>query len=76
MSQAYVDDHRFLLYRGGTVRDINHVISGPQLRDDLDALSLQVTFQALRNDKNDRYAHSAPATSYALSTTTRRSFPA
>lgn len=57
MSQAYVDDHRFLLYRGGTVRDINHVISGPQLRDDLDALSLQVTFQALRNDKNDRYAH-------------------
>lgn len=57
MSQAYVDDHRFLLYQGGTVRDINHVISGPQLRDDLDALSLQVTFQVLRNDKNDRYAH-------------------
>lgn len=57
MSQAYEDDHHFLLYQGGAARDITHVISGPQMRDDLDALSLQVTFQALRNDKNDRYAH-------------------
>ena len=57
MSQAYVDDHRFLLYQDGTVRDITHVVSEPQLRDELDALSLQVTFKALRNDRNDRYAH-------------------
>lgn len=57
MGQAYVDDHRFLLYQGSSVRDITEVVGNPQLRDELDALSVEVTFQALRNDKNDPYAH-------------------
>lgn len=57
MGRQQVDDHRFLLYQGTAVRDITEVVSSPELRDELDALSVEVTFQALRNNLNDPYAH-------------------
>ncbi len=56
MGRYYVDDHRFLLYQGKAVRDITHVISAPELRDERDALSVEVTFTVLRNHLTDRYA--------------------
>lgn len=56
MGKAYVDDHRFLIYQGKTARDITHVVSGAQLRDERDALSVEVTFTILRNHLTDRYA--------------------
>ena len=57
MGRSQVDDHRFLLYQGGAVRDITEVVSSPELRDELDALSVEVSFTALRNKRNDPYAH-------------------
>ena len=56
MGRYYVDNHRFLLYQGKAVRDITHVISAPELRDERDALSVEVTFTVLRNHLTDRYA--------------------
>ena len=56
MGRSHVDDHRFLLYQGKTVRDITEVVSSPELRDELDALSVEVSFTALRNNLNDKYA--------------------
>ena len=57
MGLSQVDDHRFLLYQDGVVRDITEVVSSPELRDELDALSVEVSFTALRNNLNDKYAH-------------------
>ena len=57
MGTQYVDDHRFLLYQGSGVRDITEAISSPELRDELEALSVEVSFTAVRNDKKDPYMH-------------------
>lgn len=57
MGRGQVDDHRFLLCQDGAVRDITEVVSSPELRDELDALSVEVSFTALRNNLNDKYAH-------------------
>lgn len=57
MGTAYVDDHRFLLYQGSTVRDITEAVNGPELRDELDALSVELSFSAVRNNLRDRYMH-------------------
>ena len=52
----YVDDHHFLLYQNGKVTDITGVVSGPEARDELSALSVELSFTALRNDNRDRFA--------------------
>ena len=57
MGRGQVDDHRFLLCQDGAVRDITEVVSSPELRDELDAISVEVSFTALRNNLNDKYAH-------------------
>ena len=57
MGTQYVDDHRFLLYQESGVLDITEAVSGPELRDELTALSVEVRFTAVRNDKMDRYMH-------------------
>lgn len=57
MGTQYVDDHRFLLYQGSSVRDITEAVSSPELRDELEALSVEVSFTAVRNDKKDPYMH-------------------
>jgi len=53
MGTAYVDDHRFLLGEAGT--DITPWVGGPELRDELEALSVELTFTVMRNDLYDRY---------------------
>ena len=55
MGAQYVDDHRLLLYRGGAVTDITEAVSGLEARDELSALSVEVTFTAVRNNNRDRY---------------------
>lgn len=56
MAFGYVDDHRFLLYQEGkAVQDITQWVGDPALRDVLDALSLELTFQAARNDLRDKF---------------------
>lgn len=57
MGTQYVDDHRFLLYKGAAVTDITEAVSGPEARDELDALSVEVTFTAVRNHLRDKYMH-------------------
>lgn len=57
MGREYVDDHRFLLYKNGTETDITEGVTGPQLRDELSALSAELTFQAVRNNLKDKYMH-------------------
>ncbi|WP_294855615.1 hypothetical protein [uncultured Oscillibacter sp.] len=57
MGQAYVDDHRFWLYKNGAGVDITEAVTGPELRDELSALSVELTFQAVRNNIKDRYMH-------------------
>ena len=52
-----VDDHRVILYQGSTCRDITAATASVELRDELDALSVEVSFTALRNNLNDKYAH-------------------
>lgn len=45
MGQAYVDDHRVLLYKhGAAVRDITEYCSSVQATDTLDALAVEVQF--------------------------------
>ena len=56
MGRDYVDDHRFYLYRaGGGAEDITRWVRQPQARDVLEALSVELTFQALRHDSYDKY---------------------
>lgn len=57
MGTAYVDDHRFLLYKGTAVTDITRAVSDPEARDELDALSVELTFTAVRNKNRDKYMH-------------------
>lgn len=57
MGREYVDDHRFLLYKNGTGTDITEAVTGPELRDELSALSAELTFQAVRNNFKDKYMH-------------------
>ena len=55
MGRAYVDDHRVLLYKGSAVTDITEAVSGLEARDELSALSVEVTFTAVRNNNRDKY---------------------
>lgn len=57
MGTQYVDDHRFLLCKGSTVTDITRTVSQPEARDELDALSVELTFTAVRNNNRDKYMH-------------------
>ena len=57
MGTRYVDDHRFLLYKGGAVTDITEAVNAPEARDELSALSVEVSFTAVRNNNRDRYMH-------------------
>ncbi len=57
MGTQYVDDHRFLLYKGSTVTDITEAVSSPETRDELSALSVELTFTAVRNNNRDKYMH-------------------
>lgn len=57
MGTQYVDDHRFLLCKGSTVTDITRAVSQPEARDELDALSVELTFTAVRNNNRDKYMH-------------------
>lgn len=57
MGTQYVDDHRFLLYQGSTVTDITEAVQGPEARDELSALSVEVGFTAARNENRDKYMH-------------------
>lgn len=52
-----VDNHRVILYQGTLARDITDAATAVELRDELDALSVEVSFTALRNNLNDKYAH-------------------
>ena len=54
MGTQYVDDHRFLLCKGSTVTDITRAVSQPEARDELDALSVELTFTAVRNNNRDK----------------------
>ena len=51
MGSAYVDDHRFILCASG--QDITPWVSSPEARDELEALSVELTFTALRNHLYD-----------------------
>lgn len=56
MARDYVDDHRFLLYRkGALVGDITQGVGEPAARDVLEALSVELTFQVVRNELRDKY---------------------
>ena len=57
MGSQFVDEHRFLLYQGSTVQDITRAVRDAELKDDLDALSVEVTFTAIRNNLTDKYMH-------------------
>ena len=57
MGTQYVDDHRFLLYKGGAVTDITEAVDAPEARDELSALSVEVSFTAVRNNNRDPYMH-------------------
>ena len=57
MGTQYVDDHRFLLYKGGAVTDITEAVDAPETRDELSALSVEVSFTAVRNNNRDKYMH-------------------
>lgn len=57
MGTQYVDDHRFLLYKGSTVTDITEAVSSPEARDELSALSVELIFTAVRNNNRDKYMH-------------------
>lgn len=55
MGRDYVDDHRFWYYpaAGGAGQDITQWVSSPEARDELEALSVELTFTALRNHLYD-----------------------
>ena len=42
---------------GSTVTDITRTVSQPEARDELDALSVELTFTAVRNNNRDKYMH-------------------
>lgn len=50
MGQSYVDSYRFILYRNGkSALDITNLVSEPQARDELNALSVELTFKVFVN---------------------------
>ena len=53
MGSACVDDHRFSLYQGGQWRDITAWVGSPEAQDELEALSVELTFSVLRNQLYD-----------------------
>lgn len=55
MGSAYVDNHRFWHYPkgGGAGQEITQWVSAPEARDELEALSVELTFTALRNQLYD-----------------------
>ena len=57
MGSTYVDDHRFWRYPrgGGAGKDITQWVGAPESRDELEALSVELTFTALRNHLYDPY---------------------
>ena len=57
MGSTYVDDHRFWRYPrgGGAGKDITQWVGAPEARDELEALSVELTFTALRNHLYDPY---------------------
>ena len=56
MAAGYVDDHRFWLYReGASPMDITNWVGSPESRDELDALSVELTFSVVRNQLYDPY---------------------
>ncbi len=55
MGKSYADEHRFILYRNGqSALDITHLVADAQARDELNALSVELTLQILVNPL-DRY---------------------
>lgn len=55
MGKNYVDDHRIYLIQTRGTTDITEIISAPELRDELTAISTEVSFGLLRNSNNDIY---------------------
>ena len=50
MAAGYVDDHRLILYRdGAAARDITAFCGDLTAKDDLDALSVEVTFHIFKS---------------------------
>ena len=39
------------------IRDSTRAVSQPEARDELDALSVELTFTAVRNNNRDKYMH-------------------
>ena len=57
MGSTYVDDHRFWHYPkgGGAGKDITQWVGAPEARDELEALSVELTFTVVRNHLYDPY---------------------
>lgn len=56
MAAGYVDDHRFWLYRKGQdPMDITNWVGSPEARDELEALSVELSFSVVRNQLYDPY---------------------
>ena len=56
MAADYVDDHRFWLYRKDQdPMDITNWVSNPEARDELEALSVELSFSVVRNQLYDPY---------------------
>ena len=55
MGTQYVDDHRFLLYQGTTETDVTEAVSAPEARDELSALSVELSFTEILNNNLHRY---------------------
>ena len=56
MGTQYVDDHRFLLCKRRHGDGHHQGVSQPG-QDELDALSVELTFTAVRNNNRDKYMH-------------------
>ena len=57
MGTQYVDSYQFLIYQGNQERDITEAVNGAEARDELTALSVELTFTAVRNNNRDKYMH-------------------
>lgn len=57
MGTQYVDSYQFLLYQGNRETDITEAVEGAEARDELTALSVELTFTAVRNNNRDKYMH-------------------
>lgn len=56
MAAGYVDDHRFWHYsQGKPPRDITNWVGSPEARDELEALSVELSFSVVRNQLYDPY---------------------